>query len=175
MGDLNFDPVVGEEVRVVGRPGMYKVARVYALPPTGTWRTEGDLGPPSSDLELMFVDLKSEESGKVLARVPAYSERLKFDETRPIRRFLEWLKQDESFRYPQGITGFRVDSEERYDGEPQFVVRFLVDGAAPPTREIVREWNDFTSRVREQILTLSLDRWVQVMVQKEQETMHATR
>jgi hypothetical protein len=174
MSDLNFDPIVGEEVRVLGRPGLYKVVRVY-MKSSRVWRTKGDVGPPSPPLKLIFVDLKSEESGEVLTDVPSNSEKLEFDETHPVRCVLEWLKQDESFRYPSGITGFRVDSEERFDGEPQFVVRFLVDSAAQPTRERVQEWNEFTSRIRERILTsLNLDRWVQVMLQQEQEAVHAT-
>ena len=171
MSNLNFDPVVGEEVRIHGRPGLFKVVEVHPfvwIAPTGMEHL------PVNKMGLDTVDLQGEGGNSSLQGVPWVL--LEYiDETRPVRRFLEWLKQDDSFRYPQGITGFRVDSEERYDGEPQFVVRFLVDGAASPTREIVREWNDFTSRVREQILTLNLDRWVQVMVQKEQETMHAAR
>jgi hypothetical protein len=174
MGDLNFDPIVGEEVRVLGRPGLYKVVRVY-IKSSKIWRTKGDVGPPSPPLRLVFVDLKSEESGAVLLGVPSISENLRFDETHRVRCVLEWLKQDESFRYPTGIVDFHVDSEERFDGEPQFVVRFLVDPAVQPTRERVWEWNEFTSRVRERILSsLDLDRWVQVMLQQEQEAAHAT-
>jgi len=168
MEELNFDPAEGEEVRVKGRSGVFTIEKVLHDPPARP------LNPHKVKYGWPTVNLVRKTDSFPLPEIRW--DLLEFvDETRPIRRFLEWLKQDESFRYPQGITGFRVDSEERFDGEPQFVVRFLVDGAAQPTREIVREWNNFTSRVREQILTLNLDRWVQVMVQKEQETMHATR
>lgn len=168
MDNVNLDPVVGEEVRWGYQPGVFRIVRV---------RYPGDEHPnPNLRTPLTgfcTADLQRAGNNFIHEGVP-WGVLQYIDETRPIRRFLEWLKQDESFRYPQGITGFRVDSEERFDGEPQFVVRFLVESTAQPTRETVREWNDFTSWVREQILTLILDRWVQVMVQKEQETMHAT-
>ena len=170
MVDLNLNPENGDEVRVLGRPGVFRVFKVYQ---PGEEHSNPNLR--TSEGLLGTVDLKQEEDGFILPAIPWYRLRYVDKEIRIIRRLLESLKQDESFRYPFGITDFRVDSEERYDGEPQFVVRFIVDSAVKPTREKVWEWNEFTSRVRERILaSLDLDRWVQVMLQQEQEAVNAT-
>jgi hypothetical protein len=166
MGDLNFDPIVGEEVRLLGRQGLYKVVRVYMKPPTRTWRTKGDVGPPSPALRLVFVDLKSEESDEVLTDVPA--ERLKFDETHPVRCAIEWLKTNPNGRkYPDFIIDYDVEARSDHAGNPSIFVRFLVDpdyfyenGRA--SQERIAALNEFTYQVQQVLLGLDLDRWIYV-------------
>lgn len=168
MGNLSFDPIVGEELRVLGRQGLYKVVRVYMKPPTKTWQTKGDVGPPSPALELMFVDLKSEESSEVLTDVPANSERLKFDETHPVRCAVEWLKTNPDGRkYPDYIVNYEVETGNDHAGNPSIFVRFLVDqdyfyenGRA--SQEKIAKLNEFTDEVQQTLLSLGLNRWTYV-------------
>jgi len=167
MADLNFDPRVGEEVRVLGRPGLYKVVRVYTMSPTATWRTEGDIGPPSSALELMFVDLKSEESGNVLRGVPAYSERLKFDETRPVHRAIEWLKENPVVPFPDYVLDYKVEAKDDHQGSPAFYIRFFVEPDDQPSPERIKELNRFLGSVSTMLLGLGLERWPYVQVSEK--------
>jgi hypothetical protein len=167
MGDLNFDPVVGEEVRVLGKPGLYKVVRVYMKSPTRIWRTRGDDGPPSSALELMFVDLKSEESGEVLADVPAYSERLKFDETHAVRCAIEWLKRNPVVPFPDYVLDYQVEAKSDHQGNPAFYVRFMVEPDDQPSREKIKGLNSFLDSVSTMLLSLGLDRWPYVQVSEK--------
>ncbi len=166
MGDLNFDPIVGEEVRVLGRPGLYKVVRVYVKSST-VWLTNGDVGPPSSALESMFVDLKSEESGKVLTDVPAYSERLKFDETRQVRRAIEWLKENPVVPFPDYVLDYTVEAKDDHQGSPAFYIRFFVEPDDQPSPEKIKELNRFLGSVSTMLLSLGLDRWPYVQVSEK--------
>jgi len=166
MSDLNFDPIVGEEVRVLGRPGLYKVVRAY-MKSSRVWRTEGDVGPPSSPLELMFVDLRSEESGKILMDVPAYSERLKFDETRPVRRAVEWLRENPVVPFPDYVLDYQVEAKDDHQGNPSFYVRFFVEPDDQPSPEKIKELNRFLSSVQTMLLSLGLDRWPYVQVSEK--------
>jgi hypothetical protein len=167
MGDLNFDPVVGEEVRILGRPGLYKVVRVSMKSPTKTWRTKDDVGPSTSALELMFVDLKSEESAEMLTDVPAYSERLKFDESHPVRCAIEWLKENPVVPFPDYVLDYQVETKNDHQGNPAFYVRFFVEPDDQPSPEKIRELNRFLDSVSTMLLSLSLDRWPYVQVSEK--------
>jgi hypothetical protein len=168
MANLNFNPLVGEELRVLGRQGLYKVVRVHMKPPARIWRTEGDLGPPLPAGELMFVDLKSEESGEVLTDFPVNSGNLKFDETHPVRCAIEWLKTNpEGRKYPDYVVGCEVEPGNDHAGNPSIFVRFLVDpdyfyenGRA--SQERIAALNEFTYQVQQVLLGLDLDRWTYV-------------
>jgi hypothetical protein len=166
MSDLNFDPTVGEEVRVLGRPGLFRVVRVYKKS-SRTWRTKGDVGPQSSPLELMFVDLKSEEIGRVLTDVPAHSETLKFDETHPVRCAIEWLKENPVVPFPDYLVDYQVEARNDHQGNPAFYVRFFVEPDDQPSPEKIKELNRFLSSVQTLLLSLGLDRWPYVQVSEK--------
>lgn len=167
MGDLNFDPIVGEKVRVLGRPGLFRVVRVYMKPPTRTWRTKGDLGPPSPALELMFVDLKSEGNGEVLAHVPANSEKLRFDETHPVRCAIEWLKENPVVPFPDYVLDYQVEARDDHQGSPAFYIRFFVEPDDQPSPEKIKGLNRFLDSVSTMLLSLGLDRWPYVQVSEK--------
>ncbi|MGC9223530.1 MAG: hypothetical protein ACP5E2_06365 [Terracidiphilus sp.] len=167
MGDLSFDPIVGEDVRVLGRQGLYKVVRVYRKP-SRVLRAKNDVGHPSPALELMFVDLKSEVNNEVLTDVPANSEKLKFDETHPVRCAIEWLKTNPNDRkYPDFIVDYEISTRDDHAGNPSIFVRFLVDpnyfyenGRA--SQEKIAQLNEFTYGVQQVLLGLDLNRWTYV-------------
>jgi len=162
MSDLSFDPMVDEEVRVPRKPGLYKVVRVYSRSQTRTWRTKDDVGPPSSAFELMFVDLKSEESGKLLTEVPA--DILEFDETHPVRCAIEWLKENPVVPIPDYVLDYQVESKDDHQGNPAFYIRFFVEPDDQPSPEKIKELNRFLSSVETLLLSLGLDRWPYVQV-----------
>jgi hypothetical protein len=164
MSDLNFDPIVGEEVRVLGRPGLYRVVRVYRKPPSRTWRTNGDVGPSTSALEVLFVDLKSEDSSEILKEIPAHSEKLRFDETHPIRSAIEWLKENPIVPFPEYVLDYQVEAKDDHQGNPAFYVRFIAEPDDQPSPEKIRELNRFLDSVTNLLLSLSLDRWPYVQV-----------
>jgi hypothetical protein len=166
MSDLNFDPIVGEEARLLGRPGLYKVARVY-MKSSRIWRTKDGNGTPSSPLELMFVDLKSEESGEVLTDVPAYSERLKFDEARTVRRAIEWLRANPVVPFPDYLLDYQVEAKDDHQGNPAFYVRFFVEPDDQPSPEKIKGLNRFLDSVSTLLLSLGLDRWPYVQVSEK--------
>lgn len=166
MSDLNFDPIVGEEVRVLGRPGLYKVVRVYTKS-SRVWRQEGDFGPPSSPLQFMFVDLKSAESGEVLTEVPARSERLKFDEAHPIRCAIEWFKENPVVPFPDYVLDYKIEARDDHQGNPSFYVRFFVEPDDQPSPEKIKELNRFLGSVSTLLLSLGLNRWPYVQVSEK--------
>jgi hypothetical protein len=163
MGDLNFDPIVGEEVRLLGRPGLYKVVRIYSIFSTVNQQPSDD-GPPSSALEAKYIDLKSKESGKILTEVPARSERLKFDETHPVRCAIEWLKESPTVPFPDYVLDYQVEAKDDHQGNPAFYIRFFVEPDDQPSPEKVKGLNRFLDSVTTLLLSLGLDRWPYVHV-----------
>jgi hypothetical protein len=162
MGDLNLDPAIDEEVGVKYRPGIFRVTRVY-LPgeehPNPNLRTsEGRLG---------MVDLRREGDGFELPGIPWH--RLTFeDETRPVRRAIEWLRTNPEGRvYPEYIQDYEVTAGEDHAGNPSIFVRFLVDPNyiyenGRPAEEKVARLNEFLDDVRTTLNWLNLDRWTYV-------------
>jgi hypothetical protein len=159
MEGPNFDPRVGEEVRNGFRPGIFKIARVR---PAGEEHPNQNLHTP----ETIFgtVDLRQEGSGFELPGIPW--DRLDYvDETRSVRRTIEWLKTSPDGRkYPDYIVDYEVTAEDDHAGNPSIYVRFLVDpdyffknGKA--SEEKVAKLNAFLEDVRKELLYLDLDRW----------------
>jgi len=167
MSDLNFDPIVGEEVRILGRPGLFKVVRAYRKPQTKTWRSMSDDGVPSLALELMFVDLQSEEGDEVLKDVPANTERLKFDEMHPVRCAIEWLKENPVVPFPEYLVDYEIEARDDHQGNPAFYVRFLVEPDDQPSPEKIKELKRFLGSVTKMLLSLDLDRWPYVQVSEK--------
>lgn len=162
MDDLNLDPIVGEEVRVRYRPGVFRIVNVYRPGeehPNPNLRTsEGRLGT---------VDLKREEDGFSLPAIPWH--RLNFvDETRPVRRAIEWLKTNpEGGKYPDYVVDYEVTAGDDHAGNPSFFVRFFVDRGyiyenGRPSEEKVAKLNGFLDEVRSTLNLLDLDRWTYV-------------
>jgi hypothetical protein len=169
MQYLNFDPVVGEKVGVLGHSGAFRIQAVHSAghiaPPNLQSRSAGITG-------LGTVDLRLEKSDFVLLGVPWNT--LVFDESRPLGRFLDWARREGILHFPEDIKTFDVQSGQRYDGEPEFIVRFHADPNTEPTEEQWAAWSDFSSSVEKEIFArLPLDRWVRVIVRQDEASLHA--
>ncbi|MGA2252448.1 hypothetical protein [Terracidiphilus sp.] len=162
MVDVNFDPVQGEEVRVEGRPGIFRIKRVYQPgekhPNPNVRTSEGSLGT---------VDLKQEQTGFDLPGIPWH--RLVYvDEARPVRRVIEWRKKNSKGNsYPCYIVHYDVESGEDHDGNPSIFVRFLADRDylyenGRLSEKKIAELNEFLDEVRRELIGLDLDRWIYV-------------
>jgi len=116
---------------------------------------------------LTFVDLKSEETGEVLTDVPAYSERLRFDETRPVRRAIDWLRENPVVPFPGYVLDYKVEARDDHQGNPAFYVRFFVEPDDQPSPEKITEINRFLGSVQTMLLSLGLDRWPYVQVSEK--------
>jgi hypothetical protein len=162
MEGPNFDPRVGEEVRVGFRPGIFKITKVR---PACEEHPNHNLHTPESVLGT--VDLRQEGSGFELPAIPWH--RLDYvDETRTVRRTIEWLAASpDNRKYPDYIVDYEVTAEDDHAGNPSIYVRFLVapdyfykNGRA--SEEKVAELNAFLYDVRQTLLGLGLDRWTYV-------------
>jgi hypothetical protein len=162
MDGLSFDPVVGQEVCVLGRPGAFRIVHVYQPGeehPNPNLRTqEGRSGT---------VDLKREEDGFELPAIPWY--RLTYvDDTGRVLHAIEWLKTNPDGRkYPDYIVDYEVETGNDHAGNPSIFVRFLVDpdyfyenGRA--SQEKIAQLNEFTFEVQQTLLSLGLNRWTYV-------------
>jgi hypothetical protein len=162
MEGPNFDPVVGEEVRVGFRPGIFEIVQVR---PSGEEYPNPNVQSPQSILGT--VDLRQKRSGFALPAIPWHL--LSYvDETRFVRRTIEWLKTSPDGRkYPDYIVDYEVRGGEDHEGNPSIFVRFFVDpdyiyenGHA--SKEKVAALNKFLDGVRDELLILDLDRWISV-------------
>jgi hypothetical protein len=162
MDGLNFDPIVGQEVGVLGRRGTFRIVHVYQ---------PGDQHPnPSlqtSEGQAGTVDLKQEEDGFGLPAIPWY--RLRYvDETGPVRHAIEWLKTNpESHLFPDYIVDYDVSSGDDHAGNPAIFVRFFADQDyfylnGRPAIERIDALNKFLYEVQQILLGLGLDRWTYV-------------
>ena len=162
MEGPNFDPVVDEEVRVGFRPGIFKIVQVS---PAGEEPGNPNLQTPQSIFGT--VDLRQKGTGFALPAIPWHL--LKYvDETRFVRRTIEWLKTcPDGRKYPGYVVDYEVKEGEDHEGNPSIFVRFFVDpeyfyenGLA--SKEKVAALNEFLNGVRDELLSLDLDRWISV-------------
>ena len=163
MVDVNFDPVRGEEVRVKGRPGVFRIDKVYQpgeVHPNPNLRTQ--------ELLSGAVDLKREDNKFNLPGI-AWNRLDYVDETRPVRRAIEWLKtKPEGRTYPDYVVDYEVTAGDDHAGNSAIFVRFFVDpdyfrrDAWPPSEKKVTELNQFLDEVRTELRSLDLDRWIYV-------------
>ena len=162
MEGPNFNPVVGEGVRVGFRPRIFKITQV---------RTPGEEHPNQNlqTSQSMFgtVDLRQNGNGFSVPAIPW--QLLKYvDETRFVRRTIDWLKTSPDGRqYPDYIVDYEVKEGEDHEGNPSIFVRFFVDpdyfyenGHA--SMEKIAELNKFLDGVRDELLSLDLERWISV-------------
>jgi hypothetical protein len=89
---------------------------------------------------------------------------LRFDETRPIRRAIEWLRENPVVPFPDYVLDYQVEARDDHQGNPAFYIRFIVEPDDQPSREKIRELNAFLDSVSTVLLSLSLDRWPYVQV-----------
>jgi hypothetical protein len=171
MVDVNFDPVTGEEVRVKGRPGVFTIVGVY--PPQVEHPNQN---VRSAESLSGTVDLKQEQTGFDLPGIPWH--RLDFiDETRPVRRVIEWLKTNPEGRlYPAYVVDYEVRTGEDHDGNPSIFVRFFADPDylyenGRLSEKKIAELNGFLEDVRRELLGLDLERWIYVRAGEAQRTL----
>jgi hypothetical protein len=161
MVDVNFDPVRGEEVRVKGRPGLFRIICV---------RRPGE-DHPNLNLRTFetregTVDLRREGNDFDLPGIPWH--RLDFvDETRPVRRAIEWLKENPVVPFPDYVLDYQVEARNDHQGNPAFYVRFFVEPDDQPPHEKIKELNRFLDSVSTMLLSLGLDRWPYVQVSEK--------
>jgi hypothetical protein len=162
MDGLNFDPCIGQEVRVLGRPGVFKILRVYQPgeehPNPNLRITEGLSGT---------VDLRQEKDGFTLPAIPWY--RLNYvDETGPVYHAIERLKTNpDGKKFPDYIVDYEVEAKNDQSGNPSIYVLFLVAEEYfyendRPARERIAALSKFTFDVEQVLLGLDLDRWIYV-------------
>ncbi len=179
MADLNLDPVVGEEVRVPYRLGVFRIVQVFQ---PGEEHPNPNLRTPEA--RLGTVDLKREDNGFFLPGVPWH--RLKYvDETRPVRRTIEWLKTNPEEwlkTYPEGYPDYVVDYEvtagNDHAGNPAIFARFFVDPEyiyenGRPSEKKVAELNEFLDSVRAILIGLDPDRWTYVRAAEARRALDA--
>ncbi|MGB8259446.1 MAG: hypothetical protein WCE75_03810 [Terracidiphilus sp.] len=162
MEDWNLDPVVGEEVRLDGRRGVFKIVHVWhpdeAHPNANLRTVEGSSGT---------VDLLREDGALRLDGIPWH--RLKYvDGTRSVRRVIEWLRTNpEGKVFPSYVVDYEVEAGEDHAGNASIFVRFLVDPEyvyenGRPSEKKIADLNRFLEEVRRELLVLDLDRWLYV-------------
>ena len=161
MSDLNLDPIVGEEVRWEYRPGVYRVVRV---------RYPGD-EHPNPNIRTPFgglgtVDLQQAGSGFIHEGVPWAVLRY-VDETRPVRRAVDWLRENPVVPFPDYILDYQVEARDDHQGNPAFYVRFFVEPDDQPSPEKIKGLNRFLASVTTMLLSLGLDRWPYVQVSEK--------
>jgi hypothetical protein len=164
MEGPNFEPVVGEEVRWWGRPGVFRIDRIRR---PGEEHPNLNLQTPLTGFGT--VDLKQDGSNFIHEAVP-WAVLQYVDETRPVRRTIEWLKTNpQSRNYPDYIVDYEVKAGEDHEGNPSIFVRFFIDpdyfyenGRA--SEEKVVALNEFLDAVRDELMSLDLDRWISVRV-----------
>lgn len=171
MADVSFNPMKGEEVRVEGRPGVFTAVRVYPPyeehPNPNVRTAEGISGT---------VDLKQEQTGFDLPGIPW--DRLDYvDDTRPVRRVIEWLKTSPEGRpYPGYIVAYEAKAGEDHDGNPSIFVRFFADPdylyeSGRLSEKNITELNRFLDEVRRELVGLDLKRWIYVRAGEAQRAL----
>jgi len=164
MDGPNFDPVIGEEVRVQGQSGLYKIIGVdravvrFAMP-----------GMPVITDGSNVVSLRREGRNTldVIGGVP-WTSLVYVDETRAVRRVIEWLKTNpDDLHYPENIGGYEIEARNDHAGNPSIFVRFLADTDyfyenGRTSQERIATLNKFTFEVEQILLGLGLDRWIYV-------------
>ncbi len=162
MEGPNFNPVVDEEVRVGFRPGIFKIIQVRS---PGEEHPNQNLHTPQSISGA--VDLQQKGSGFALPAIPWHL--LNYvDETRFVRRTIDWLRTSPDGRkYPDYIVGYEVKEGEDHEGNPSIFVRFFVDPDyfyenGHPSEEKIAALNEFLDGVRDELLSLDLERWISV-------------
>src|SRR5271167_5017577 len=177
MEGPNFEPVLGEEVRfkdtLQKRPGIFKIIGVHSandkLAQSDPLSVYGRFG-------LATVDLRPEGKGLDLPFMPL--EFLEYvDETRNVRRTVEWLKTNpDSRKYPDYIVAYEVKAGDDHAGNPSIFVRFFVDpdyfyenGRA--SQEKIAALNEFLDDVRKELLCSDPDRWIYVRAGEAQRTL----
>jgi hypothetical protein len=162
MEGPNFDPVVGEEVRVRFRPGIFKIIQVR---PPKEEHPNQNLHTPESIFG--SVDLRQKGSGFALPAIPWHL--LNYvDVTRFVCRTIDWLKTSPDGRkYPDYIVDYEVKDGQDHEGNPSIFVRFFVDPDyfyenGHVSEEKVAASNEFLDSVRNELLSLELDRWISV-------------
>jgi hypothetical protein len=162
MDGLNFDPYVGQEVRVLGRPGVFRILHVYQ---PGEEHSNPNLRTPEGLSGT--VDLKREKDGFALPAIPWY--RLNYaDETGPVYQAIEWLKTNpDDKKYPDYIVDYEVEARNDQSGNPSIFVRFLVEPDyfyenGSPSQRNMAALSEFTFEVEQVLLGLDLDRWIYV-------------
>jgi hypothetical protein len=161
MDNVNLDPAVGEEVRWGYQPGVFRVVRVR-LP--GDEHPNPNLRTPLSGLGT--VDLQREGSHFIHESVP-WGVLQYVDETRPIRRAIEWLRENPVVPFPDYFLDYQVEAKNDHQGNPAFYVRFFVEPDDQPSPEKIDEINRFLGSVQTMLLSLGLDRWPYVQVSEK--------
>lgn len=163
MANLNFDPVIGEEVGMIGIPGLFSIVKVD--PPDRTTVVPGFEHSGFAGAETgSTVDLKG-SNGLVLRWVPWSN--LRFDETRRVKRAIEWLKENPTVPFPDYVLDYQVEAKDDHQGNPAFYVRFLAEPDDQPSPEKIKELNRFMDSVSSMLLSLGLDRWPYVQVSEK--------
>jgi hypothetical protein len=170
MEGPNFDPALGEKVRfkesLQKRPGIFTIVGVHGandkLAQSDPLNVYGRFG-------MTTVDLRPEGKGLDLAFMPLDS--LQYvDETRDVRRTIEWLKTSpDNRKYPDYIVDYEVQASEDHEGRPSIFVRFFIDSDyfyenGRASKEKVVALNEFLDAVRDELISLDLDRWISVRV-----------
>jgi len=92
---------------------------------------------------------------------------LQFDETRRVRRAIDWLKANSAALFPKYVLDYQVESRRDHLGIPAFFVRFFVQPDNQPSPEKINELNRFVGSVETMLLSLGLDRWPYVQVSEK--------
>jgi hypothetical protein len=166
MAYLNFDPIEGEEVGALGHSGHFRIEKVYPsghiAPPSLQNSTAGITTLGTVDLRLLGIN-----HDFFLREVPWST--LLFDEARPIRRALEWMKEEKPF--PRYILDYTVESRNDHEGNPAFFIRFFVEPDDQPSVQSIKELNQFLGYVETTLLSLSLNRYPYVQVSERQKLL----
>jgi hypothetical protein len=97
---------------------------------------------------------------------------LVFDETRPVRRAIEWLKENPVVPIPNYVLDYQVEARDDHQGNPAFYVRFFVEPDDQPSPEKIKELNRFLGSVQTMLLSLGLDRWPYVQVSEKRSLLN---
>ena len=163
MLNYDFDPVVGEEVRVLGRPGEFKIEKVYCV--------------PDNQIGIGTVDLRNEKENSLLRAVSWVMLEYPNWQTRRVRCLIEWLKKVPEHRmYPSYIVDYEVEARNDHAGNPSIFVRFLIDPDyfyenGRPSEEKIAALNAFAYEVKQRLLDLGLDRWTYVQTSEAQRVL----
>jgi hypothetical protein len=159
MDGPDFIPRENEEVCIDGLPGLFRIRYVHL--PAGTLS-----GLPSSGMAgMVTVEPVGGTALKQAVDGISWTSLRYIDETRPVRRTIEWLMMNP--RHPGYIVDYDVKSGRDLDGDPAIYVRFLVDpdylykdGKASEAK--VTELNAFLDEARNALRDLDLPQWISV-------------
>jgi hypothetical protein len=123
MDGPNFDPRVGEEVRVGFRPGIFKITKVR---PAGEEHPNQNLHTPESHPSALWICGRTAVALNCLQYLGIGW--ITSMRRASVRRTIEWLKTSPDGRkYPDYIVDYEVTAEDDHAGNPSIYVRFLVD------------------------------------------------